>query len=257
MANREPTPGGARPSTRPSKSSSPARPTVPVQNNAPTRAQPVAGTMPPPRAQRRPEMIRQRREERKQEYDKKRRQWFWTRLGLIAFAVIAVAGIGWLGYTLLRDQQLNQVPEGTNTAFNYVGGEHVAEGEIVPYAETPPVGGEHYAAWQNCGFYPQPIANENAVHSLEHGAVWITYRPDLPQDQIDILRSKAEQDYILVSPFPDLPAPVVASVWNKQIALDTAADERLDQFIRVFKEGPDTPERGALCTQGVGQPEEL
>ena len=46
---------------------------------------------------------------------------------------------------------------------------------------VPPVAGEHNAAWQNCtgNVYDAPIANEHAVHSLEHGAIWITYRPDL------------------------------------------------------------------------------
>jgi len=213
------------------------------------------GDVQPRRADRRPEMIRQRREQRRQEYEKKQRQWFWTRLGLIGFLIVAVAGVGWLGYNLVRDRQLNQIPEGTNTGFNYVGAQHVADGTVVQYAESPPVGGEHYNAWQNCGYYSQPIRNENAVHSLEHGAVWIAYRPDLPQDQIDQLRQLAEQDYILVSPYPELQSPVVATAWNNQLALDSAGDPRLQQFIRYFKEGPQTPEPGARCTGGVGQPE--
>ena len=44
----------------------------------------------------------------------------------------------------------------------------------VTYAQMPPVGGKHSAVWQNCGIYSAPVANENAVHSMEHGAVWIT-----------------------------------------------------------------------------------
>src|SRR5207248_375053 len=58
----------------------------------------------------------------------------------------------------------------------------------VSYAQNPPVGGNHAALWQNCGFYSSPVANENAVHSLEHGAVWITYRPGLGGRQVDVLR---------------------------------------------------------------------
>jgi hypothetical protein len=45
----------------------------------------------------------------------------------------------------------------------------------------PPAGGPHNPSWQNCGFYDELVRDENAVHSLEHGAVWITYQPDLPQ----------------------------------------------------------------------------
>jgi hypothetical protein len=80
----------------------------------------------------------------------------------------------------------------------------------VSYPQVPPVGGPHAPVWQNCGFYDEAIPNETAVHSLEHGAVWITYRPDLPVDQVDILRRLAHsQTFILASPFPNLPAPLV------------------------------------------------
>lgn len=66
-----------------------------------------------------------------------------------------------------------------------------------------------------------PIASENAAQSMEHGAVRITYPPDLPPEQIDSLRDlPRQQSYILVSPFPDLPSPVVVSAWGRQLHLD-------------------------------------
>ncbi len=135
----------------------------------------------------------------------------------------------------------------------------VASAEHVPgsvdYAQTPPVGGDHSAVWQNCGFYSQPIAPEMGVHSLEHGAVWITYQPDLAEDQVDVLRDRAGS-YVLVSPWTDgLPAPVVASAWGSQLALGSASDPDLEAFIEVFRQGPQTPEPGAACSGGQGQPE--
>src|SRR5436309_1434665 len=109
----------------------------------------------------------------------------------------------------------------------------------VDYPQTPPVGGDHAPMWQNCGFYNTPVRNENAVHSLEHGAVWITYSPDLPADQVNRLRQLAtSQTFVLVSPYPGLPAPVVASAWARQLRLDSADDPRLMQFIRAFRQGP-------------------
>src|SRR5215212_3432936 len=48
----------------------------------------------------------------------------------------------------------------------------------VEYPQTPPVGGNHSPVWQNCHYYDTSVPNERAVHSLEHGAVWITYSPD-------------------------------------------------------------------------------
>lgn len=126
----------------------------------------------------------------------------------------------------------------------------------VTYAQTPPVGGEHAAIWQNCGFYSTPVSTEAAVHSLEHGAVWVTHRPDLPAAQVATLRALAAQTFVLVSPWAgDLPAPVVASAWNRQLKLPSADDPRLAQFVSAFRMGRQSPEPGARCTEGVGQPE--
>ena len=125
----------------------------------------------------------------------------------------------------------------------------------VDYPQTPPVGGPHAPAWQNCGYYDAPIGSENGVHSLEHGAVWVTYRPDLAQDQVEVLRALTRsQTYVLVSPFPDLPAPIVASAWGRQAQLESATDPRLDAFVRAFRQGPQAPEPGAVCTRGLGTP---
>jgi hypothetical protein len=123
------------------------------------------------------------------------------------------------------------------------------------YPQNPPVGGVHSAGWQNCGIYAEPVRNENAVHSLEHGAVWITYRPDAPQATIDLLRNLVRgHTHVLLSPHPDLPKPVVASAWGLQLSLDDANDPRLPLFITRYEAGPQTPEPGALCTGGIGTP---
>lgn len=126
----------------------------------------------------------------------------------------------------------------------------------VDYPETPPVGGAHDPTWQNCGFYSEPVVKERGVHSLEHGAVWVTYRPGLAGDQLDILRRLAgSQSHILVSPWAgELPSPVVASAWGRQLGVDSAADPRLAEFVRAFRTGPQTPEPGAPCTGGRSTP---
>jgi hypothetical protein len=126
----------------------------------------------------------------------------------------------------------------------------------VAYPQTPPVGGAHAPVWQNCGFYETTVANETAVHSLEHGAVWITYRPNLPMEQIDVLRQiAAREPFVLISPYPELTTQVVASAWSLQLRLEAASDPRLMQFVRAFQRGPQTPEPGAPCTGGIVEPE--
>ncbi len=143
-------------------------------------------------------------------------------------------------------------PEGVQT-FGTLSRDHT---ELpVTYPQSPPVGGAHSPVWQNCGVYDKPVGNVHGVHSMEHGAVWITYQPNLPADQVDILRKQAEQSYVLVSPYPNLPSPVVASAWSNQLKLDSASDPRLDQFVRYFRGGPQTPEPGAPCTGGTSATE--
>jgi hypothetical protein len=123
----------------------------------------------------------------------------------------------------------------------------------IQYPQTPPVGGDHHPVPQTCGFYTEPVPNENAVHSLEHGAVWITYRPGLPDPQLATLRRFARQEKVLVSPFEGLPSAVVATAWGRQLRLSSAADPRLERFVDEFRDGSQAPERGAPC-RGVGRP---
>jgi uncharacterized protein DUF3105 len=126
----------------------------------------------------------------------------------------------------------------------------------VDYPENPPAGGPHDERWQNCGFYSEPIRDENAVHSLEHGAVWITYSPDLADDQVETLRSLAgTSTHILVTPRDDLPSDVVASAWGSQLQLDSADDPRVRQFLDRYVQGEQTLEPGASCSGATGDPE--
>jgi hypothetical protein len=123
------------------------------------------------------------------------------------------------------------------------------------YDQTPPAGGVHSAVWQNCGIYDQPVRNENAVHSLEHGAVWIAYRPDLSAAAVDSLRKLASgRDHVLVAPYPDLPHAVVATAWGMQLPVEDASDARLPVFVARYENGPQTPEPGAVCDGGTGTP---
>ena len=173
-----------------------------------------------------------------------------------AGAVVLVAGAGagavYLWAPNLNSSLLGAPPDGVRT-FEVTQRDHVET--PVAYAQTPPVGGNHAPVWQNCGFYDRPVRNENAVHSMEHGAVWVAYRPDLPAGQVDLLRQLTQrQNYVLASPHPDLPAPVVASAWGRQLSLNSAEDPRLNQFVRAFTLGDQTPEPGAPCTGGTGTP---
>ena len=173
-------------------------------------------------------------------------------------AVVAVIA----GGTVWAVRQSNGATSGTASgtasvaglrAFTNLARDHV--NGLVRYPQSPPVGGAHSPVWQNCGWYDTPVANENAVHSLEHAAVWVTYRPEL--SSADKAKLKAElsgRQYVLASAYPGLAAPVVATAWGYQVALTGVDDPRLAQFVTQFANSPTAPEPGGECTGGLGNP---
>jgi hypothetical protein len=171
-------------------------------------------------------------------------KWVWIAaavVGVILLALLAVNGFQ-------QSAGIQGVQYFSGLTFNHTTGK-------VNYAQTPPVGGDHSSEVLNCGIYDQPVPSENAVHSLEHGAVWVTYQPDLPQAQVDKLRQLVRgHSHLLLSPYPGLPQPVVASGWGVQLQLPGAADPRLARFLTKYEQGPQTREPGAECSGGTGKP---
>lgn len=119
---------------------------------------------------------------------------------------------------------------------------------------TPPTGGEHSPVVLNCGVYTKPVPNENAVHSLEHGALWVTYDPSLGATELATLKSKLPSTYVIVSPYENLPSKIVLSAWNVQLQIESADDSRVASFAKKYWQGPTTPEPGAACSGGVDGP---
>lgn len=191
-----------------------------------------------------------RAEHRRQQQEQAQRRKIIRTVASIAVAVVVLIA-AWGGYRWWLGPDVSAEVE---TYFGVDNGNavHPEDDIVVLYEQVPPVGGPHNAVWQTCGFYDEYIFNWHGVHSMEHGAVWITYDPELAQEQIDTLEDKAEQGYVLVSPYPGLDAPVVASVWGKQMTFDGADDEKLDAFIKQYRLNPEnTPELGATCSGGV------
>ena len=163
---------------------------------------------------------------------------------------IGIIGLGYLLYLSLRE------PEALDELKRFAG---LSRGhdETVEYAglELPPVGGLHSGVWQNCGIYTDPIDSKNAVHSMEHGAVWIAHQPEIEDDEISTLHDLVRAEpYVLLSPYPNLKSPVVLTAWGVQLELETASDARIAQFVNQYQQGPQTPELGATCSNGTGLP---
>ncbi|MCP2325160.1 hypothetical protein HDA40_003667 [Hamadaea flava] len=121
------------------------------------------------------------------------------------------------------------------------------------YAVTPSVGGDHNPVWQNCmgDVYKAPIATEHATHSLEHGAIWITYDSKLDAAQVAKLAERVTgKEYMLMSPVDNLGSPITLQAWGYQLKVDNADDSRIDAFVRALRKNA-SMESGASCSGGV------
>ena len=178
---------------------------------------------------------------------------WWVGGGVAALAVLMVIVVATRSSSASRPAP----PSGVQT-FDEKDRNHVTT--PVTYDRTPPAGGNHAPRWLDCGVYDRPVPNENAVHSLEHGSVWVTYQPSLSAADVQSLRTlvaskyDGAQRYLILSPYPGLPAPVVATAWGAQLSMQSASDPRLAQFIDYYREGPQDLEPGAACSGGVGDP---
>ncbi len=188
-----------------------------------------------------------------------------VRIGVIASASLG-AGIlalviGFIAVNSTPAAEVTSIDIEGVTTFDNVTAVHIDPTPVnysTEYGMNPPAGGNHFGAWLNCGVYSEPQPNENAVHSLEHGAVWVTYDPSILSEQdVATLVSALPSTYIIVSPFPGLPSPVVASAWANQLQLEGIADERLGDFVEKFWKSPTAPEPGALCTGALDGPGKL
>lgn len=126
---------------------------------------------------------------------------------------------------------------------------------VIPEGERPPAGGVHPDIWLNCGVYREPVDAAQANHALEHGAVWITYRDDLPPAEIAALEQRYwRTSHIIISPYPSQRSPIVLTAWAVQLEVEAADDGRIETFVDHYRLGATAPESGGACSGGAGEP---
>ncbi|MFJ6935909.1 DUF3105 domain-containing protein [Streptomyces sp. NPDC101132] len=180
----------------------------------------------------------------------------------ITVSVLVLGGLGGFGAYVLNKkadqvqakEDLVKKPVSAEQSWDVkkLGRNHVTK--AVSYPMKPPVGGDHNPVWMNCNgdVYTTAIPDVNAVHSLEHGAVWITYNTKAAKGDVEKLAKKVKKTpYTLMSPVDGQAGAIMLSAWGKQVSVDGADDARVDQFLAKYVQGPQTPEPGAACTGGM------
>lgn len=186
-------------------------------------------------------------------------------VGVVSLFAAAIFGYAFVQNAVRADKQAALVPFIPSASLQdpstqipgvvvttYQGGNHVQAPARVAYDISPPAGGPHDQYWAACNgvVYPAAVRNENMVHSLEHGAAWITYDPArISGDAIEALRTRAaDQPYTIMSPYPGLDSPISLQSWGHQLKLDQPDDARIDQFLQALRSNRYTdPESGASC----------
>ncbi|MEU6554802.1 DUF3105 domain-containing protein [Streptomyces sp. NPDC046915] len=193
-----------------------------------------------------------------------------NRVLTIAASVVVVAGLVVGGVVLVRSQSDNGKDaasgskssgdsghfttgkDGVRTWSGKLSRTHVTTS--VKYPMHPPVGGNHNPVWLNCNgnVYTSPVKDENAVHALEHGAVWVTYTAKAKKADVDALAAEVKKTpYTLMSPYENQAAPLMLSAWGHQLSVKSADDPAVNKFFANYVQGKQTPEPGASCTGGT------
>src|SRR6478752_5489099 len=208
----------------------------------------------------------------------------WITVGAVTLVVLLAAGIFWVVFS--KTQEKNQVadalaawvpsesnhdpstaipgiyvgastPATSETPASYIDYKaaiHITADQRVAYNRFPPVGGPHDGTWANCNgiVYATAVRNENMVHTLEHGAVLITYNPDTisSADLATLTALVQDKPFTTLSPYPGLDSTVSLQAWGHQLKVDSATDERVVQFITALRQNRWVyPETGATCQQ--------
>lgn len=162
--------------------------------------------------------------------------------------------------TASDDESRSTSAEGSGGAPEVVEVEVAGRSHVVgdvEYPTSPPAGGDHFGAWQNCGFYTEPLIDEVAVHSLEHGAVWVTFLPDTDRSTLDAISARvASESHMLASPYPDQASPIMLTAWGRQLEVQAWDDPVVETFIsdHIGRRSPTAPEPGVTCEGAIGVP---
>ena len=163
------------------------------------------------------------------------RRVFWI-VGIIALAAMLAGG----GIFLNRRGTRN-LP---GHAVSDQGQEHVAPGHQFVYNSNPPTSGPHFASPAEWGVYREELPDQTFIHNLEHGGIWISYKPGVPDD----VREKLEGFYqtwgrkIIVAPRAKNDSDVALAAWNHLDAFNLSefSEERVERFIKAFRNrGPE------------------
>lgn len=158
----------------------------------------------------------------------------------IILGTILVLILGGIWYNIMRTRNL------PGTLVSDQGREHIAitNTNHPSYNSNPPTSGPHFSQPSEWGVYKQELADETLIHNLEHGGVWISYKPGIPEE----VRKNLENFYkkwgrkVIVTPRSKNDSDIALAAWNRldKFSVSEYSEERVEKFIKAFRnKGPE------------------
>lgn len=167
---------------------------------------------------------------------------FWSKLIIAAIVIFVIGGIGYLIAT--TDQQSSL----TGEVIEDQGRNHISPGSPhEPYNSNPPTSGPHLSNLQPCDLYNDEVPDEAVLHSLEHGAIWITYKDKDNSELVGQLREVFEEESakVILSPRSQNESAIAVASWGRLLKLDEFDKQQILDFIQSNRNN--SPEPLAQC----------
>ena len=161
----------------------------------------------------------------------------------------------------LTVEKVNKPVEGV-VEFKIEGRSHVPVGtKVANYNSNPPSSGDHWDQPAKNGIYDNRLPDEQLVHNLEHGYVWVSYIPKVQKPEAtegaQIKQSLSDEDKkmleelvkgdnwkIVMEPREANDSTIALVSWGRVLKMDSFNLDLAREFIKTYRDrGPEkTPE---------------
>lgn len=152
----------------------------------------------------------------------------------VALAVIVV---GFVAVVVVAGMTASPEPPRPGIEQSDNGNEHVDSKEYG--GDQPPTSGPHAGpiAW---GMYDTEVRDDQVIHNMEHGGVYVSYQPGLPKDQIEKLTNLLSEPFsnpkfqpkkVILAPRAANKSPIVLSSWLRSEELESYDQSKIEDYI--------------------------
>lgn len=171
---------------------------------------------------------------------------------IIAILLAVVTAVWLIVWFVMRNAK-----NAPGVSYEEVGREHIGLNAPLPkpYDSNPPSSGAHYSSPANSGVYDYEVNDKIFIHNLEHGSIWIAYRPSVSAQVIEDLKGIVKEfsgSKIVMAPRSANDADIAIVAWTRVLkfnldsnssvlgALSDREKNEIRRFYRTFKNhGPE------------------